>query len=112
MRVWPSRAQAWVAGLGPRTSAGTVREAAAAALVFLAVAWPDLRAALSGLPDWGGRILVDTTNQFDYLDGTLQPVDTMKSFGIATGSEVVASLAPGARVIKGFNTMYVAYIAP
>ena len=111
-RRGPASLQALVAGLGPLASAGTVPEAAAADLVFLAVAWPDLRAALSGLPDWGGRILVDTTNQFDYLDGTLQPVDTMKSFGIATGSEVVASLAPGARVIKAFNTMYVAYIAP
>ena len=95
-RRGPASLQTLIAGLGPLASAGTVPEAAAADMVFLAVAWPDLGAALSGLPDWGGRILVDTTNQFDYLDGTLQPVDTMKSFGLATGSEVVASLAPGA----------------
>jgi len=111
-RRGPSSLQAVVSGLGPLASAGTVREAAAADMTFLAVAWHDMRAALSGLPDWDGRVLVDTTNQFDYVDGTLQPVDTVKSFGIATGSEVVASLAPGARVIKAFNTLYAAYIAP
>src|ERR1700753_4427373 len=85
-RGGPASLQALVAGLGPLASAGTVPEAAAADMVFLAVAWPDLRAALSGLPGWGGRILVDTTNQFDYLDGTLQPVDTMTSFGIPHGA--------------------------
>jgi predicted dinucleotide-binding enzyme len=110
-RRGPASLKDLVAGLGPLASAGTVAEAAAADMVFLAVMWPDIRAALNGLPDWNGRILVDTTNQFDYVDGVLRPVDTMKSFGIATGSEVVASLVPGARVIKAFNTMYVAYIA-
>src|ERR1700722_17562309 len=111
-RRGPSSLQAMVSALGPLASSGTVREAAAADMTFLAVAWHDMGTALSGLPDWGGRVLVDPTNQFDYVDGSLQPVDTVKSFGIATGSEVVASLAPGARVIKAFNTMYVAYIAP
>ena len=111
-RRGPSSLQAVVADLGPLASAGTVQEAAAAGMTFLAVAWHDMRAALSGLPDWDGRVLVDTTNQFDYVDGSLQPVDTVKSFGIATGSEVVASLAPGARVVKAFNTMYAAYITP
>jgi hypothetical protein len=111
-RRGPASLQTLAGRLGPLASAGTVPEAAAADMVFLAVMWPDIREALDGLPAWGGRILVDTTNQFDYVDGTLQPVDTMKSLGIATGSEVVASLAPGARVIKAFNTMYVAYIAP
>jgi len=40
------------------------------------------------------------------------PSTRSKPFGIATGSQVVASLAPGAKVIKAFNTLYVAYIAP
>src|SRR6201996_1465877 len=111
-RRGPASLQALVAGLGPLASAGTVPEAAAADMVFLAVAWPDLGAALSGLPDWGGRILVDTTNQFDYVDGTLQPVDTMKSFGVETGSQAVASLAPGARASNASHPMSAAYIAP
>jgi hypothetical protein len=111
-RRGPDSLKTLVAALGPLASAGTVPEAAAADMVFLAVAWHDMPGALSGLPGWNGRILVDTTNQFDYVDGTLRPVDTVRSFGIATGSEVVASLAPGARVIKAFNTMYAAYIVP
>jgi predicted dinucleotide-binding enzyme len=111
-RRGPSSLQTVVSGLGPLASAGTVQEAAAAGMVFLATQWHDMTTALQGLLNWDGRVLVDTTNQFDYVDGTLQPVDTVKSFGIATGSEVVASLAPGARVLKAFNTLYAAYIAP
>jgi predicted dinucleotide-binding enzyme len=111
-RRGPTSLEPIVTALGPLASAGTVQQAAAADVVFLAVQWPDIRSALEGLPDWKGRVLVDTTNQFDWIDGRLQPVDTVKSFGIATGSEVVASLAPGARVIKAFNTLYAAYIAP
>jgi predicted dinucleotide-binding enzyme len=94
-RRGPSSLESVVSALGPLASAGTVHEAASADMVFLAVMWPDIATALSGLPDWDGRVLVDTTNQFDYVDGRLQPVDTVQSFGIATGSEVVASMAPG-----------------
>ena len=101
-----------LAEMGPLASAGTVEEAADADMVFLAVKWPDIPAALSGVSHWDGRVLVDTTNQFDYIDGTPQPVDTVKSYGIPTGSEVVASWALGARVIKAFNTLYVSYIRP
>ncbi|HEY2060548.1 MAG TPA: NAD(P)-binding domain-containing protein [Amycolatopsis sp.] len=95
-----------VQGLGPLATAGTVAEAAAADMVFLAVGWPAIPGALAGLPDWGGRILVDTSNQLtgpttaDYVD-----------LGSQTGSEFVAGLAPGARVVKAFNTLYAKYIA-
>lgn len=100
-RRGPSSLEALTSCLGPRATAGTVQEAASADMVFLAVMWPDIATALRGLPPWENRVLVDTTNQFDYADGRLQPVNTVKSFGIATGSEVVA-----------FNSLYVAYIAP
>jgi len=43
-----------VAGLGPLASAGTVAQAAAADMVFLTVMWPDIPAALAGLPPWDG----------------------------------------------------------
>ena len=42
-------------------------------MVFLSVMWGDIDAALAGLPDWGGRILVDTTNQFDEIGGGASP---------------------------------------
>jgi 8-hydroxy-5-deazaflavin:NADPH oxidoreductase len=105
-RRGPDSLREQVAALGPPARAGTRAEAAAAQMVFLSVMWGDIDAALSGLPDWDGRILVDTTNQFDQVDGQYVPVDTRASFGVETGSEVVASKAPDARVIKAFNTLF------
>jgi len=92
------------ARLGPLVSAGTVEQAASADMVFLAVRWPKVREALSGLPAWSGRILVDTTN-------VLPNAPTLEDLGVETASEFVADLAPGARVVKAFNTLYAKYIA-
>ena len=93
--------------LGPGATAATPAEAAAAELVVLAVSWSDIPAAVGGLPDWGGRIVLDTTNQF------LSPPPNARiaDLGDVTGSEYVASLLPGARVVKAFNTLYGQYIA-
>jgi 8-hydroxy-5-deazaflavin:NADPH oxidoreductase len=110
-RRGPDSLREQVAALGPPARAGTRAEAAAAQMVFLSVMWGDIDAALSGLPDWDGRILVDTTNQFDQVDGQYVPVDTRASFGVETGSEVVASKAPDARVIKAFNTLFAPDVA-
>jgi 8-hydroxy-5-deazaflavin:NADPH oxidoreductase len=81
-----------VEALGEGVSAGTVKDAAAADLVVLAVMWPDVPKAVDGL-EWEGRILVDPTNDFDPsdLDGR-------------TSSEVVADLVAPARVVKAGNT--------
>jgi len=87
-----------VTRLGPLASAGTAGEAAAADMVFLAVMWPQVGDALAGLPEWDGRILVDTTNSFADLEA-------------GTASEFVAERAPGARVVKAFNTLHARYIA-
>jgi predicted dinucleotide-binding enzyme len=103
----PSTLDGVVSTLGPLASAGTVAQAAAADMVFLTVMWPDIPAALADLPPWDGRILVDCTNQFARVD----PIE-VADLGDQTGSEWVASLAPGARVIKAFNTLFAEYIAP
>ncbi|MEU3984521.1 NAD(P)-binding domain-containing protein [Streptomyces sp. NPDC026672] len=105
-RRGPDSLRDQVAALGPLARAGTKEEAAAAQMVFLSVMWSDIDAALEGLPDWDGRILVDTTNQFEQVDGHYTPVDTRTGFGVETGSEVVAQKTPGARVIKAFNTLF------
>jgi 8-hydroxy-5-deazaflavin:NADPH oxidoreductase len=105
-RRGPDSLKDQVTALGPLARAGTRAEAAAAQMVFLSVMWGDIDAALGGLPDWDGRILVDTTNQFDRVGGQYVPVDTRASFGVETGSEVVAVKAPGARVVKAFNTLF------
>ncbi|CQD14979.1 reductase [Mycobacterium lentiflavum] len=103
----PSTLDEVVADLGPLASAGTAAQAAEADMVFLTVMWPDIPAALADLPPWDGRILVDCTNQFARLD----PVE-VADLGDQTGSEWVATFAPGARVIKAFNTLFAQYIAP
>jgi 8-hydroxy-5-deazaflavin:NADPH oxidoreductase len=93
--------------LGPGATAVTPAEAASAELVVLAVSWSDIPTAVGELPDWGGRIVLDTTNQF------LSPPPNARiaDLGDVTGSEYVASLLPGARVVKAFNTLYGPYIA-
>ena len=93
----PASLAGLVAELGPLARAVTVKEAAQADLVFLAVNWSRIPAALEGLGSWEGRILVDANNPIEAP--AFQPVDL---HGLSS-SEVVAGLAPGARVVKGFN---------
>jgi predicted dinucleotide-binding enzyme len=90
-----------VAGLGPNASADTVQEVARLELVMLAVPWLQVRSALDGLPNWAGRILVDTTNPFTQLEPELVLAD----LGSTGASEIVAAHAPGARVVKAFNAI-------
>ncbi|MCF6390958.1 NAD(P)-binding domain-containing protein [Mycobacterium sp. MBM] len=103
----PSTLNEVVSTLGPLASAGSVMEATRADMVFLTVMWWDIEVALAGLPSWDGRILVDATNQFAKAD----PIE-VADLGELTGSEWVAALAPGARVIKAFNTLHARYIIP
>ena len=60
-----------------------------------------------GLPPWDGRILVDATNQFARVD----PIE-VANLGEQTGSEFVVNHAPGAYVIRAFNTLFAGYMAP
>jgi predicted dinucleotide-binding enzyme len=87
-----------VAALGDGVAAGTVKDAAAADIVVVAVMWPQVPQAVEGL-DWEGRIVIDPTNDFDAsdLDGR-------------TSSEVVADLVAPARVVKAGNTLVAAVL--
>jgi predicted dinucleotide-binding enzyme len=93
--------------LGGRAKAGTRQEAAQADVVLLAVMWQQLSAALSDLPAWNGRILIDATNAAEMVEAGLRKVN----LGGRTSSEVVASMAPGARVVKVANTLPLALLA-
>jgi len=88
-----------VSRLGPRVRAGTRQEAAQADVVFVSVGWEQVRAALADLPAWGGRILIDATNP------VLQPGFRLAELHGSTSSEIVASMVPGARVVKTANTL-------
>ncbi len=82
-----------VSSLGSGAAAGTVEEAASAAIVVIAVPWDRVAGAVKDL-DWSGRIVIDATNDWEArdLDGK-------------TSSELVADLVAGARVVKAANTL-------
>ncbi|MFK4868278.1 NADPH-dependent F420 reductase [Streptomyces sp. CSMPJR101] len=96
-----------VQDLGPLASAATPAEAATADLVVLAVGWPQIPDVAAQLPSLDGTVVIDATNQF----ATLHPRPTVADLGEITGSEYVASLLPGARVVKAFNSLFARYIA-
>ncbi|HEX4557838.1 MAG TPA: NAD(P)-binding domain-containing protein [Mycobacterium sp.] len=85
-------------GIG--ATAASVADASAAELVVLAVPWPAVPDVLGPLPDWQSRILVDATNPFINVN-PLQPAD----LGGRSASVFVAEQAPGARVVKAFNSI-------
>ncbi|MDT8351015.1 NADPH-dependent F420 reductase [Roseomonas mucosa] len=86
-----------VAGIGHSIAAGSREEAAAKDIVFVAVNWSKLPAALAGLPDFGGRIVVDANNPIE------APLFRPAELGGRASSEIVAELVPGARLVKAFN---------
>ncbi|WOD13826.1 NADPH-dependent F420 reductase [Paraburkholderia kirstenboschensis] len=90
-----------MAALGPNASADTVQEVAGLDLVVLAIPWLQVPSALDGLPNWAGRILVDTTNPFTQYEPRLILAD----LGDKGASEIVAAHAPAARVVKAFNAI-------
>src|SRR5579859_2982633 len=82
--------------IGDKADPGTMREAAAfGEVVVLAVTWPAVPEVLQQAGDLAGKILVDCTNRMGPL-----PLG-----GGSSGAEEVARLAPGARVVKAFNTL-------
>ena len=94
-----------VAAIGPTIHAGTREDAAAKDIVFVAVNWSKLPAALAGLPDFGQRIVVDANNPIEAP--LFKPADLQGRLS----SEVVADLVPGARLVKAFNHLLAAQVA-
>jgi len=78
-------------------TAATAQDAVAGAdLVVLAV---PLR-AVPGLPDLGGKLVVDANNYYPGRDGQIAEID-----GGTASSRWVADQLGGARVVKAFNTI-------
>ena len=86
-----------ISGIGGTVRAGTREEAAAQDIVLVAVNWSKLAVALSGLPDFGGRILVDANNPIE--PPTFIPAD----LGGRSSTEVFGGYVTGARIVKAFN---------
>lgn len=68
--------------------------------------WWNVQAALFSIPDWKGRVLVDATNRV----AGLAPL-TLGDISGRTSSEIVADLAPGAKVLKAFNSVPMSWIS-
>jgi predicted dinucleotide-binding enzyme len=83
--------------LGPSITPGTREQAAAQDIVLVAVNWSKLPTALAGLPDFGGRIVIDANNPIE------APRFEPAQLHGRTSSEIFAELVPGARVVKAFN---------
>ncbi len=85
-----------VAELGPKITAGTVAQAAAADIVLLAVRWEDAETVLAALPAWNGRIVIDGTNPVAFLaEGSPErndPTNPLAAYGIKAIDLLVSAL--------------------
>jgi len=93
----PGSLQDLVRELGPSIKAGTREQAAAQDIVLVAVNWSKLPAALSGLPDFDGRIVIDANNPIE------APLFKPAPLNGRLSTEIFVDLVPGARVVKAFN---------
>ncbi len=95
------KVQELVARTGARASASSQAKAAEQAdIVVLAVPWSATKQVVSGLGDLAGKIIIDITNPIRVADDGL-----MQTVVPTSGGELVQSWAPGAFVVKAFNTM-------
>jgi predicted dinucleotide-binding enzyme len=78
-------------------SASTIEVASQADIVLVAVPWSKLPAALAGLPNWNGRIVIDANNPIE------APLFKPVALNGRLSSEIFTGLVPGARVVKAFN---------
>jgi predicted dinucleotide-binding enzyme len=93
----PSKLAQLASELGGRASSGTVAEAAAfGEVVILSVPWGAIPEALAQAGELGGKVVIDTTNQFG-AGARPEPGQTAASFN--------AQRIPGARYVKSFNTL-------
>jgi len=82
-----------VSVLGDHAVAGTAEQASTAGIVVIAVPWSRVPDAVQGL-EWHGQTVIDATNDFDGAD-----------LNGKTSTELLATLVPGARVVKAANTL-------
>ena len=100
------KVQELVKATGGKARAASPAEAAAhGEVVLLATPWAAAQAALRGAGDLTGKILVDATNP-------LRPDLSGLTLGHTTSAaEEVARWAPGAKVVKAFNTIGAQHMA-
>jgi 8-hydroxy-5-deazaflavin:NADPH oxidoreductase len=99
----PSRLEALAAEIGKRATVGTPAEAAEfGEVVVLSVPWDLVDEAIEQAGSLGGKIVIDTTNQYGSL--------SLPAEG-ETAAEHNAARMSGARYTKSFNTLTSAFQA-
>jgi predicted dinucleotide-binding enzyme len=98
--------QELVTGAGKSARAAGVAETAVSSdVILLATPWPATKAALADAGDLTGKVIIDATNPL------LPDLSALELGTNTSGGEAVASWAPGARVVKAFNTIGYAVMA-
>jgi len=93
----PSKLDELAVELGTSASVGNPTEAAAfGEVVILSVPWSVIPAALAQGGNLGGKVVIDTTNEFG--SGPMPPPGR-------TAASFNAERMPGARYVKSFNTL-------
>ncbi|MDX6575753.1 MAG: 8-hydroxy-5-deazaflavin:NADPH oxidoreductase [Blastocatellia bacterium] len=98
--------EALVAELGAKASAGTIEEASGASeLVLIAIPFGKFKT----LPEraFDGKVVIDAGNYYPDRDGKFVELDNDQT----TSSELMSSHLKGARLIKGFNTIWFKHLA-
>lgn len=102
------RVQNLVSRTGANASAVSPAQAASACgTIVLAVPWSAVEESLRSFGSLDGKLIVDVTNPLGVRDG----IEVAAPLKAASMGEFVQSLAPGARVVKAFNTVYYTVMA-
>jgi predicted dinucleotide-binding enzyme len=94
----PEKAAAFAQEVGAARGGSYTEAATDAEVVFLTVPWVAVDETLPQLGDLTGKVLVDVTNR--YIDGRLE------LFEGTSNAEEIQKMAPSARVVKGWNTIF------
>jgi 8-hydroxy-5-deazaflavin:NADPH oxidoreductase len=90
-----------VAGIGEKANAATVEEAARfGEIVFVSI--PLGRFKELPADAFAGKIVIDSNKYYPERDGEIAELDS----GEATSSELLAAHLQGAKIVKGFNTIW------
>jgi 8-hydroxy-5-deazaflavin:NADPH oxidoreductase len=102
----PKKLAGLVASAGPNASAGSpAEEAQFGEVVVLAIPWATVDDALQVAGSLAGKILIDCTNP---LKGDLSGLEIGHT---TSAAEEIARRAPGARLVKAFNSIGAANMA-
>lgn len=97
----PAKLDAIATALGPRAHTATVKDAVAKSeIIVLTTKWGIVPEALAQAGSLEGKIVIDCTN-------TMSPRKTSEGMPETRScAEVLATMAPGARVVKTFNQAF------